>query len=300
VVTDVEADHLENYPGGLAEIQACFKDFLDRAEYKIVCINNPFLKAYAENILKERPDLAGRILSYSSIDESADLFINLENSSLHFQSLDSGHLDLAISGKFNLLNACASLLVAHVLGFEITEAKSLFKDFHGTQRRMELINSNEMEIYDDYAHHPSEIKALLDSVKAMLKTSTDKALFIYQPHHPERTQQFWGDFVKVFKEFPENIDVLLLDIYVARSQHIEGVNSKKMAEEIALNNVKYLDPNENLSASEAKEADVQGNFKDIAMTLKPLIDKRIQTLEYKKIFFVGAGNISKIAEKYRG
>jgi UDP-N-acetylmuramate--alanine ligase len=300
VVTDVEADHLENYPGGLAEIQACFKDFLDRAEYKIVCINSPFLKAYAENILKERPDLAGRILSYSSIDESADLFINLENSSLHFQSLDSGHLDLAISGKFNLLNACASLLVAHVLGFKITEAKALFKDFHGTQRRMELINSNEMEIYDDYAHHPSEIKALLDSVKAMLKASTDKALFIYQPHHPERTQQFWGDFVKVFKEFPENIDVLLLDIYVARSQHIEGVNSKKMAEEIALNNVKYLDPNENLSASEAKEADVQGNFKDIAMTLKPLIDKRIQTLEYKKIFFVGAGNISKIAEKYRG
>lgn len=299
VVTDVEADHLENYPGGLAEIQACFKDFLDRAEYKIVCINNPFLKAYAENILKEKPDLAGRILSYSSIDESADLFINLENSSLHFQSLDFGHLDLAISGKFNLLNACASLLVAHVLGFKITEAKSLFKDFHGTQRRMELINSNEMEIYDDYAHHPSEIKALLDSVKAMLKTSTDKALFIYQPHHPERTQQFWGDFVKVFKEFPENIDVLLLDIYVARSQHIEGVNSKKMAEEIALNNVKYLDPNENLSASEAKEADVQGNFKDIAMTLKPLIDKRIQTLEYKKVFFVGAGNISKIAEKYR-
>lgn len=300
VVTDVEADHLENYPGGLAEIQACFKDFLDRAEYKIVCINNPFLKAYAENILKERPDLTGRILSYSSIDESADLFINLENSSLYFQSLDFGHLDLAISGKFNLLNACASLLAAHVLGFKITEAKSLFKDFHGTQRRMELINSNEMEIYDDYAHHPSEIKALLDSVKAMLKTSTDKALFIYQPHHPERTQQFWGDFVKVFKEFPENIDVLLLDIYVARSQHIEGVNSKKMAEEIALNNVKYLDPNENLSASEAKEADVQGNFKDIAMTLKPLIDKRIQTLEYKKIFFVGAGNISKIAEKYRG
>jgi UDP-N-acetylmuramate--alanine ligase len=299
VVTDVEADHLENYPGGLAEIQACFKDFLDRAEYKIVCINNPFLKAYAENILKEKPDLKGKIFSYSSIDESADLFINLENSSLHFQSLDFGHLDLAISGKFNLLNACASLLVAHVLGFEITEAKSLFKDFHGTQRRMELINSNEMEIYDDYAHHPSEIKALLDSVKAMLKTSTDKALFIYQPHHPERTQQFWGDFVKVFKEFPENIDVLLLDIYVARSQHIEGVNSKKMAEEIALNNVKYLDPNENLSASEAKEADVQGNFKDIAMTLKPLIDKRIQTLEYKKIFFVGAGNISKIAEKYR-
>jgi UDP-N-acetylmuramate--alanine ligase len=299
VVTDVEADHLENYPGGLAEIQACFKDFLDRAEYKIVCINNPFLKAYADNIPKERPDLEGKVFSYSSTDKSADLFINLEDGSLHFQSLDSGHLDLAISGKFNLLNACASLLVAHVLGFKITEAKSLFKDFHGTQRRMELINSNEMEIYDDYAHHPSEIKALLDSVKAMLKASTDKALFIYQPHHPERTQQFWGDFVKVFKEFPENIDVLLLDIYVARSQHIDGVNSKKMAEEIALNNVKYLDPNENLSASEAKEADVQGNFKDIAMTLKPLIDKRIQTLEYKKIFFVGAGNISKIAEKYR-
>lgn len=317
VVTDVEADHLENYPNGLPEIQQCFKEFLDKAEYKVLCINNPFLKDYAEiGIGQEclKDSQWARIFTYSSIEKTADLFINLEDSSIVFQGVNLGRLELAISGKFNLLNACAALLSALVVksfnaeikklnsdedtqGF-LCRAISLLKDFHGTQRRMELINA-ELGIYDDYAHHPSEIRALLESVKTMIN-SEEKALFIYQPHHPERTQQFWADFVKVFKEFPENIDVLLLDIYVARSQHIDGVNASKMAQEINLANVKYLDPNENLSASEAKSADVQGNFKDIVETLKPLIDRKIASAEYQKIFFVGAGNISKIAEKYRG
>lgn len=304
IVTDVEADHLENYPGGLPEIQACFKEFLDKAEYKVVCINSPFLKAYADDLLTKENQKT-KIFTYSSIEKAADLFINFEDSSIAFHGVSLGKLDLAISGKFNLLNACASLLAALIIKSNaetqsfLREAKLLLKDFHGTQRRMELINAAPLEIYDDYAHHPSEIRALLESVKAMI-SSDEKALFIYQPHHPERTQQFWGDFVKVFKEFPENIDVLLLDIYVARSQHIEGVNTKRMVEEIALEHIQYLDPNENLSATEAKAADVQGNFKDIVETLKPLIDKRLETGDYKKVFFVGAGNISKIAEKYRG
>jgi len=318
VVTDVEADHLENYPGGLSEIQDCFKKFLDSAEYKIVCVNNSFLKAYADEH-RNKSASQRKVLSYSSIHKDADIFVDLENAEITFNmaSLSSKcKLDLKISGKFNLLNASASLLVALIILLKenlfssnpsddsvtaseyLNTLAPLLRNFQGTERRMELINED-LGIYDDYAHHPSEIRALLESVKTMIN-SGEKALFIYQPHHPERTQQFWGDFVKVFKEFPENIDVLLLDIYVARSQHIEGVNTRRMVEEIALENVSYLDPNENLSAAEAKAADVQGNFKDIVETLKPLIDRRLETGGYKKVFFVGAGNISKIAGKYRG
>ena len=336
VVTDVEADHLENYPGGLSEIQDCFRKFLDAAEYKIICTNNPFLKAYADehkdknpvdipDEFKLEPDnykrsfcLRSKVLSYSSIHKDADIFVDLENAEITFnmESLSFKYkLDLKIPGKFNLLNASAALLVALVILLKenlsaLNSSSALvmpseylnnlvpkLQYFHGTERRMELINE-ELGIYDDYAHHPSEIRALLESVKTMIN-SEEKALFIYQPHHPERTQQFWEDFVAVFKEFPKNIDVLLLDIYVARSQHIEGVNTKRMVAEIGLENVSYLDPNENLSATEAKAADVQGNFKDIVETLKPLIDRRLETGAYKKLFFVGAGNISKIAGKYR-
>ncbi|MFM7459050.1 MAG: Mur ligase family protein [bacterium] len=314
VVTDVEADHLENYPGGLNEIQDCFRKFLDSAEYKIVCTNNSFLKAYAdEHRNKKAAQL--KVLSYSSIHQDADIFVDLEKTEITFKMI-SFKLDLKISGKFNLLNASASLLVALIILLKenlfssnpssdsVTASEHLstliplLRDFQGTERRMELINKD-LGIYDDYAHHPSEIRALLESVKTMIN-SEEKALFIYQPHHPERTQQFWADFVQVFKEFPLNIDVLLLDIYVARSQHIEGVNTRRMVAEIALENVSYLDPNENLLAAEAKAADVQGNFKDIVETLKPLIDRHLEAGDYKKVFFVGAGNISKIAGKYRG
>ncbi|NQY81164.1 MAG: hypothetical protein HRT47_12730 [Candidatus Caenarcaniphilales bacterium] len=304
VVTDVEADHLENYPGGLEEIKNCFYKFLDEAEYKIICTNNQILKDYASANSENK-----KLFSYSSSDEEADIFLDLEKNTLSFKE-EEENISLSIPGTFNLLNSCAALLTAFIVksGFTLTEAIKKLQSFHGTKRRFELINDKyevnskahgdyKIKIYDDYAHHPSEVQALLASVKTMIN-GNEKALFIYQPHHPERTQQFWTDFKNTFKKFPENIHVFIPDIYVARSKHIEGINSAKLVEEIKLEHIKYLDPALNQSAVEASKADVQGNFQNTASTLKPIIEEQLKQDKYKYLFIVGAGNIGKVAESF--
>lgn len=304
VVTDVEADHLENYPGGLEEIKECFYKFLDEAEYKIICTNNQILKDYASTNSNNK-----KLFSYSTSDKEADLFLDLEKNTVTFKE-EKENISLSIPGTFNLLNSCAALLTTFILknDFDLATAIKKLQSFHGTKRRFELINDKyevkskahgdyEIKIYDDYAHHPSEVQALLDSVKTMIN-SDEKALFVYQPHHPERTQQFWTEFKNTFEKFPENIHVLIPDIYVARSKHIAGINSAKLVEEINLEHVRYLDPAFNQSAAEASKADIQGNFQDTASTLKPIIEEELKQDKYKYLFIVGAGNIGKVAESY--
>lgn len=304
VVTDVEADHLENYPGGLEEIKNCFYKFLDKAEYKIICTNNQILKDYASANANNK-----KLLSYSTLDKEAKIFLDLEKNIINFND-SIENISLSIPGTFNLLNSCAALLVAFVLknDFKLAAAIKKLQSFHGTKRRFELINDKyevnsnshgdyKIKIYDDYAHHPSEVLALLDSIKIMIN-SEEKVLFIYQPHHPERTQQFWTDFKNTFKKFPENIHLFIPDIYVARSKHIVGVKSRKLVEEINLEHIKYLDPALNQSATEASKADLQGNFQDIASTLKPIIEELLKQDKYKYLFIVGAGNIGKVAESF--
>jgi UDP-N-acetylmuramate-alanine ligase len=115
-------------------------------------------------------------------------------------------------------------------------------------------------------------------------------VFVYQPHHPERTQQFWGDFVKVLKEFPPEHLCLLAEVYVARSKHIPGITCKRMVEEINLPNVRFL-------PAETQETTSQGNLSDMAKAYKQQIDKELSGADY--LFIVGAGNISKVADAYR-
>ena len=277
LVTNIEPDHLENYPGGIAEIKNCFFDFLDRAEIKVICIDNPFLKEYL--IRCEAKDTL--IYTYSENE--------LENYDLEF----------ILKGKYNQLNALACIKAAEALGVNKELALRALKSFTGIKRRFELVNKNyspktrgetfgaNCAVYDDYAHHPTEVKALLE---AALSLNPKKLLFVYQPHHPERTQQFWNEFVEVFKTFPQEHLCLITDIYVARSKHIEGVNSCKLVEEINNPAVKYLAPL-------ANETTLQGNIKDMTKALKPIIDNDLEGCDY--LFIVGAGDISKIVPAFQ-
>jgi len=130
--------------------------------------------------------------------------------------------------------------------------------------------------------------ALIQSIDAL---KAKKLVFVYQPHHPERTKQLWDEFVDVFKTFPSEHLCLMLDIYVARSEPIEGINSEKLVKEINKPNVIYIKPNE-------QERNFQGNFTDIVKALKPNIEKELPA-DTDYLFLVGAGNISKIADAFK-
>lgn len=275
LVTSIEPDHLENYPGGLDEIKNCFYEFLDKAAWRVICLDNDLLANYYANLNEEKK-------SKTKIYKSSEL--------------PSG-IELKIPGKHNKLNAWAAILVCEIVGVTHTESLKSLKNFKGIKRRFELINNSykspsgasNILVYDDYAHHPSELKALIDSALELFPER--RMIIVYQPHHPERTKQFWEEFKKVISEIPEQHKLFLADIYVARSKPIEGIESQKMVKEINKTNIEYLglDSKTNLN-------DGLGNDKEIGKKLKPIIDKQLK--ENDLLMIVGAGSIYKLAVEF--
>lgn len=283
LLTYMEPDHLENYPGGFSEIKTNFLDFVQRAQKSILCLDDPLIEEFWNS------HKSIKFLSYSSRNPEADFFIDLATKTFKFDG-NNYPLDLAMPGNHNLVNALGCIAVAYQLGIPVTQSIGVLKNFQGIKRRFELINENykdTIKVYDDYAHHPTELKAIIDGA---LSLKPKRLVFVYQPHHPERTKQLWNDFITVFKTFPNGHLCLIADVYVARSKHIEGINSKRLVEEIANPNVKFLEANEADTTS-------QGNLKDMVAALKPNIDKYLAGADY--LFLVGAGNIEKVANSFR-
>lgn len=282
LVTGIEEDHLENYPGGLEEIQECFFGFLHRAELKVVNIDDDCLNAYA--LSKKDTE---SIYTYSTTNTNADFLIDLKEHCFHFDG-ETYKLEMNFPGSHNFINAVGVIAAAQMLGIPVTDSLQAMKSFKGIKRRFELVNANyknKIKIYDDYAHHPTEVAALIESLQSL---DSKKIVFIYQPHHPERTKQLWHDFVSVFKDFPKRDLCYLVDIYIARSKPIEGVNSEKLVEEINKENVLYLKAKE-------QEKTFQGNYTDIVDALKSNIEEVLPE-DTDTVFLVGAGNIGKIAD----
>lgn len=285
LLTYMEPDHLENYPGGFAEIKKCFLDFVDRAEHAVLCIDDPNIKKYWSEKKSTKKDL----LSYSAVNTGADFVLDAAAKTFKFQG-NSYKLELALAGTHNLINAVGCIAAAFKLGVPIEKSVEILRGFKGIRRRFELINdryNGAIRVYDDYAHHPTEVKAVLQGALSM---NPKRLVFVYQPHHPERTKQLWNDFIEVFKDFPDGHLCLLADIYVARSKHIEGVNSERLVQEINNPNVRYLKPLEVGFTS-------QGNFADMVAALKPSIDEELEGCDY--LFLVGAGNIDKVAKAFK-
>ncbi len=282
LLTYVEPDHLENYPGGFEEIKKCFLGFLETAHYKVICLDDPLLADYAA---KHK----GLVTYSSKVD--ADYFIDIESRVLRVRGLGEYKLELGMHGGHNLVNACGVLAVACQLGISIETALKALASFKGIKRRFELINASygihHVRIYDDYAHHPTELSALMHGALAM---KPKRLVMVYQPHHPERTKQLWRDFVRVMREFPAEHLLLVADIYVARSKHIEGVCSERLVAEVGRENVRYLAP-------AAASLDIQGNYKDMVAALKPGIDAVLQDGDL--LLITGAGNIAKIVRAFQ-
>ncbi len=282
LVTCVEPDHLENYPNGFPEIQECFTKFLNSAQHSIVCIDDITLENYSQK---------NQVIAYSSLNKKADFFIDFLDGQAYIHHENKSYpLNIAMQGKHNYINACGVIAAAYALGISIETSVQALSDFRGIQRRFELINSNYhgIKVYDDYAHHPSEVKALLAGA---LSLNPRRLVFVYQPHHPERTKQLWKEFVQEFQNFPQEHLCLIADIYVARSKHIEGINSSRLVEEIARPQVRYLSPSTNIMTTS------QGNYANIVDLLKPNIDAVLEDADY--LFIVGAGDIAKVAKAFK-
>jgi len=140
---------------------------------------------------------------------------------------------LSVPGIHNRMDAAATLAVAEMLQIKEEVAQKSLAQFSGTWRRLEKrgITKEGVIVYDDYAHHPTEIKASLQALRELYPLGTNKIVVLFQPHLYSRTKALFDDFAKSFKLADQ---VLLLPIYFAREDPDPSISSEKLAEAIKL------------------------------------------------------------------
>ena len=240
-ITSMDADHLDIY-GDAEALQKSFRDFAAQVKEDGVLF------------VKNGLPLDGITVGIEDDSAYAALNIKIENGAYHF---DLKHPDgliedlvLNLPGRHNLSNATTALAMALHCGCPADKlAKALFA-FKGVNRRFtyRIKKANEVLI-DDYAHHPAEINAVHSAVREMYPNK--RVLAVFQPHLFSRTRDFMEDFAASLAQFDE---LLLLDIYPAREEPIEGVTSEKLLELIPLTRKEVISKaqlEEKLQASKA-------------------------------------------------
>ncbi len=252
VVTNVEADHLDNY-SDIDEIYANFAEFVDRVERTlIVGIDDPGARIVAM-LARER---GKRVLTYGEA-AGADYRITRVRArgfTTEFTLVTAGGepIDgtLAVPGRHNVLNAAAAVAVADELGHDLEVAVEGIADFAGAARRFELKGEgNGVGVYDSYAHHPTEIEADLLATRAALRSfSRDAAengeeiadgriVALFQPHLYSRTRIFAEEFAAALNLADE---VVVMEIYAAREDPEPGVTGELITSEVSHGGVRYV------------------------------------------------------------
>jgi UDP-N-acetylmuramate--alanine ligase len=180
---------------------------------------------------------------YKDLEDIKIAFRELEGQSENVISDYSKYLDkvpkLLVPGEHNRLDAAAALAVADFLQIDLNLTQKSLATFGGTWRRLEKIGITEQGtiIYDDYAHHPTEIKASLEALREIYPKGVKNITVVFQPHLYSRTKALFDDFTKAFSQADK---VILLPIYFAREKPDESISSGKLAEAICPNGVKAM------------------------------------------------------------
>lgn len=209
-ITSMDADHLDIY-GDAKELEKTFLDFSKKVSDTLIIAKGLPLKG----------------LTYA-VNEDADykaFNVKIESGKYIFDvQTPSGiieNIEFHLPGKHNVMNALAALAMAETYGVSLENIKQRLSTFKGVKRRFSYkIKTGDFVLIDDYAHHPTEINAVENSIREMYPN--EKVLVVFQPHLFSRTRDFIDDFAAALSKFDE---VLLLDIYPARELPIEGVDS---------------------------------------------------------------------------
>jgi UDP-N-acetylmuramate--alanine ligase len=251
VVTNIETDHLDFY-GSAAAYVGVFDAFVERLApggALVVCVDDPGSAALA----KRSAELGIRVLRYGSAAPSAEplagSLLSWEQQGTeaiaHVQLDGEPHprvMRLSVPGRHMALNALAALLAAVEIGAPVDAVLDGLAGFEGVRRRFELVgtagdNHAQVRVFDDYAHHPTEISATLAAVRTMLEQSgTGRCIAVFQPHLYSRTKDFAPEFGHALDAADE---VFVLDVYGAREQPLAGVSGASVAEHVSVP-VRYL------------------------------------------------------------
>ena len=228
VILNVEADHLDFFKD-LQDVQHSFREFALRTPedgYVVANLDDASTMATIR-------DIPRKIMTFG-LSREADVYAeNIEflGANSHFDIMFKGKhftdVTLHVPGLHNVKNALAATAAAICLGVRPTAVKYGLAGFNGAGRRFEFKGKyNGADVYDDYAHHPGELKALLDTVEGL---NYKRCILVFQPHTYTRTAALFEDFVTQLKR----PDVLLLaEIFAAREKNTIGISSAALAERV--------------------------------------------------------------------
>ncbi|NLC69843.1 MAG: UDP-N-acetylmuramate--L-alanine ligase [Desulfuromonadaceae bacterium] len=229
VVTNIDEEHLDYYRD-LDHIKESFTTFINKIPFyglAVLCLDNP-------NVQPLIPQVKKRFVTYGLNSQADYCAFDIRHEQLTTTFVPSckgdkiGEVTLNLPGKHNVLNALATIAVSRELDLPFAAILEALNGFGGVQRRFQIRHEDqEIMVVDDYGHHPTEVKATL----AAARSGWDRRLVVvFQPHRYTRTRALFEDFLTAFY----NADLLILmDIYPAGEDPIEGISARTLAEGIS-------------------------------------------------------------------
>ena len=259
-ITSMDADHLDIY-GQAEELENSFKDFASIVKDKLFLREELPLNGITYGFSEKANYQAKNIRSVAG-----SYVFDVKTPSETIQDIT-----LHLLGEHNVSNALVALAMANEYGINLQEIKKAIATFKGIERRFNIrINTTELVLIDDYAHHPTEINAVFKTIATTY--SEKEKVVIFQPHLFSRTQDFADDFANSLAKFDT---IYLLDIYPARELPIKGVTSKWLSDKI-----KEINP----------------NVKVLEFSRKA-ISYKIENLNNAVVAMLGAGDIGVMIKK---
>lgn len=228
VINNLEVDHVDFYKNGFQDLLDTFRIHLEKITkggkvivnkdcngIKKLIAANTDIKFTTFGIESGGVDYSARNMKFTEFGSEFDVY-------RHSEKIVS--LKLTIPGKHNIYNALAVICALNEEGVELEKVKPHFETFSGMGRRFQKVAEFDgIRIFDDYAHHPTEIKTTLDSARLC---NTNRLVAVFQPHRYTRLKGLWDDFLKSFGAVDK---LIVVDVYSASEDAIEGINSKEFA-----------------------------------------------------------------------
>lgn len=284
IATNIDPEHMSYY-GTLDKLKEAFVNFIERIPFYglgIVCGDD-------QNIRSILPQFANkRIVTYGFGDENNVQAKNVRltpegayfdvvfHTPFKWSSITSHqeikNLKLSMVGEHNVLNALAVVCIAQEMGITDEVLRATLDQFEGVKRRFTVTGVvNDVTFVDDYAHHPTEIRAV---IKGALSIKKGRLIVVVQPHRYSRLQDHFNDFIQVFREESGVDQIYMMPVYAAGENPIQGYNSETLSNELQKEQVKV-------------------DFIDSEDNLKMTLLKTIQPNDM--VIFMGAGNITQWA-----
>ncbi len=236
IITNIDYEHVDFFRSW-KRIEQKFLEFADNTKKTVIyCYDDARLRKLLnrKNIKKISYGFNPEALIRA---EDIDLRSLRSRFDVYFRNKKIGRIDLSLAGLHNVRNSLAAVVLALELGVDFGLIRKSLKSIKGVERRLQLKHCNGLTVIDDYAHHPTEIKATLEALSYF---KHDRMIVVFQPHRFTRTKFLWNEFKDCFRDKADII--FITDIYSAGEKPIRDINSKRLVKDILAihSNTSYL------------------------------------------------------------